>query len=51
MKVQFAEHLKEMNFISTTDPKDEEFNINSSNRSLVKAIVCAGLYPNVAIVK
>ncbi|PNF38309.1 ATP-dependent RNA helicase DHX36 [Cryptotermes secundus] len=51
MKGQFAEHLHEMNFLSSRDPKAEDANINSSNSSLVKAIICAGLYPNVAIVR
>ncbi|XP_047107788.1 ATP-dependent DNA/RNA helicase DHX36-like isoform X1 [Schistocerca piceifrons] len=51
MKKQFAEHLYEMNFLATADPKDGRANIHSNNRSLIKAIVCAGLYPNVAIVR
>lgn len=51
MKKQFAQHLHEMNFLARDDPKDERANINSNNRSLIKAIVCAGLYPNVAIVR
>jgi len=51
MKSQFAEHLYEMNFLSSKDPKAEDANINANNVSLVKAIICAGLYPNVAIVR
>jgi ATP-dependent RNA helicase DHX36 len=51
MKVQFAEYLYEMNFLSSKDPKAEAANINAKNLSLVKAIICAGLYPNVAIVR
>ncbi|XP_021919512.1 ATP-dependent RNA helicase DHX36-like isoform X2 [Zootermopsis nevadensis] len=51
MKGQFAEHLHEMNFLSSRDPKAEDSNINSNNSSLVKAIICAGLYPNVAVVR
>jgi len=51
MKGQFAEHLYEMNFLSSKDPKAEGANINANNVSLVKAIICAGLYPNVAIVR
>ncbi|KAF4518531.1 hypothetical protein B566_EDAN004275 [Ephemera danica] len=43
MKGQLAEYLENLNFISTTNPKSPEFNINSHNRSLVKAIVCSGL--------
>lgn len=49
MKQQFAEYLYEMNFIKTRDIKSLDSNCNSENFSLVKAIVCAGLYPNVAI--
>jgi Domain of unknown function (DUF1605). len=51
MKRQFAEHLHEMNFLNSKDPKAEDANINANNVSLVKAIICAGLYPNVAIVR
>jgi ATP-dependent RNA helicase DHX36 len=40
-----------MNFLSSRNPKAEDSNINSNNMSLVKAIICAGLYPNVAIVR
>ncbi|KAJ9578179.1 hypothetical protein L9F63_005568 [Diploptera punctata] len=50
MKVQFAEYLSKMDFLRSTDPKAEEANINSHNSSLVKAIICSGLYPNVAII-
>lgn len=49
MKQQFAGYLCEMNFLSNADPKDVECNRNSDNISLIKAIVCAGLYPNVTI--
>ncbi|KAK6626795.1 hypothetical protein RUM44_009272 [Polyplax serrata] len=51
MKRQFAKHLKCMNFIVSDDPKHPKSNINSNNVSLVKAIVCSGLYPNVAMIK
>ncbi|XP_014222237.1 ATP-dependent RNA helicase DHX36 [Trichogramma pretiosum] len=51
MKQQFARYLCEMKFLANSNPKDGSANTNSLNKSLVKAIVCAGLYPNVAIVK
>lgn len=51
MKSQFANYLCEMNFLHSTNPSDERANRNSNNLALVKAVVCAGLFPNVAIVK
>lgn len=51
MKKQFAENLYEMNFLNTPNPKDPAANLNSHNIGLVKAIICAGLYPNVAILR
>nr|CAI5848255.1 unnamed protein product [Callosobruchus analis] len=50
MKKQFVQYLFELEFVRNLDPKAPENNRNSDNISLVKAIVCAGLYPNVAIV-
>lgn len=51
MKRQFMEYLREMNFVDSSDPKAAEYNRNSENRSLIKAVICAGLYPNVARIK
>lgn len=51
MKTQFAQHLFQMKFMETENPSDSNANKNSKNTMLVKAIVCAGLYPNVAIIK
>ncbi|RZC33979.1 ATP-dependent RNA helicase DHX36, partial [Asbolus verrucosus] len=51
MKKQFMQYLCEMNFVSNSDPKSVECNKNSQNLSLIKAIICAGLYPNVSISK
>jgi hypothetical protein len=48
MKRQFAEHLYEMKFIDSKDVKADSANRNSRNEALVRAVVCAGLYPNVA---
>ncbi|CAB3376910.1 Hypothetical predicted protein [Cloeon dipterum] len=49
MKGQLAEHLMRMKFVDSTDPKDPNLNINSKNYALIKAVVCAGLYPNIAV--
>ncbi|XP_059476225.1 ATP-dependent DNA/RNA helicase DHX36 [Neocloeon triangulifer] len=49
MKSHLAEHLQKMKFVSSSDPKDPDFNIYSKNYALVKAVVSAGLYPNIAI--
>ncbi|KAK2585322.1 hypothetical protein KPH14_010004 [Odynerus spinipes] len=51
MKRQFAQHLYEMKFLDNDNPNDERANRNSDNMALVKAIVCAGLYPNIATIK
>lgn len=51
MKEQFMSHLFELEFVKSVDPASKEHNFNSKNISLVKAIICAGLYPNVAIIE
>lgn len=51
MKLQFMKQLLELNFVSDLNPKNLENNQNSFNLSLVKAVICAGLYPNVAIIR
>ncbi|KAK6183551.1 hypothetical protein SNE40_011010 [Patella caerulea] len=48
MKKQLAKLLQEVGFTTSSDPTDPTANLHSSNLSLVKAVVCAGLYPNVA---
>ena len=50
-KKQFAEHLHSMHFISSPNPKHQSANKNSNKEALVRAIICAGLYPNVAMIK
>ena len=50
-KKQFAEHLHSMHFISSPNPKHQSANKNSNNEPLVRAIICAGLYPNIAMIK
>jgi ATP-dependent RNA helicase DHX36 len=47
----FARVLHEIGFISTNSPSDHDANINSRNTILLRAIICAGLYPNVGIIK
>ena len=51
MKQQFSRYLCEMKFLCNENINDDLANRNSHNKSLIKAIVCAGLYPNVAVVK
>ena len=51
MKGQFAEHLHASKFLSTSDFRNRACNRNSGNEALVKAIIAAGLYPNVAKAK
>jgi len=40
-----------MKFVESLDSKQAGANRNSSNIALVRAIVCAGLYPNVGMVR
>ncbi|MEE6501081.1 hypothetical protein FKM82_004056 [Ascaphus truei] len=51
MKGQFAEHLLGVGFVSSRNPKDPTSNINSDNEKLIKAVICAGLYPKVAKIR
>ncbi|XP_076232336.1 ATP-dependent DNA/RNA helicase DHX36 isoform X2 [Calliopsis andreniformis] len=51
MKSQFAQHLYQMKFLENDNPSDRNANRNSNNTALVKAIVCAGLYPNIAVIR
>ncbi|XP_015774501.1 PREDICTED: ATP-dependent RNA helicase DHX36-like [Acropora digitifera] len=48
MKQQFSSLLRDIGFLDSSDPKATSANRNSENLKLVKAILCAGLYPNVA---
>ncbi|XP_023247427.1 ATP-dependent RNA helicase DHX36 isoform X2 [Copidosoma floridanum] len=50
MKHQFSNYLCDMKFLNSRNPNDDYANRNSHNKSLIKAIVCAGLYPNIAII-
>ncbi|XP_034024153.1 ATP-dependent DNA/RNA helicase DHX36 [Thalassophryne amazonica] len=51
MKGQFAEHLMHAGFVSSKDPKDSNSNVNSENEKLIKAVIVAGLYPKVAMIR
>ncbi|XP_013768598.1 ATP-dependent DNA/RNA helicase DHX36 [Pundamilia nyererei] len=51
MKGQFAEHLMHAGFVSSNDPKDPKSNVNSGNEKLIKAVIVAGLYPKVAMIR
>ncbi|XP_075124871.1 ATP-dependent DNA/RNA helicase DHX36 [Leptodactylus fuscus] len=51
MKEQFAEHLLGAGFVSSSNSKDPKSNRNSDNEKLVKAVICAGLYPKVAKIR
>lgn len=51
MKVQFAQYLCEMKFLDSENPSYIYSNRNSNNIALIKAIVCAGLYPNIAVIR
>ncbi|NXG29790.1 DHX36 helicase, partial [Dromaius novaehollandiae] len=51
MKGQFAEHLLAAGFVNSRDPKDPKSNTNSENEKLLKAVICAGLYPKVAKIR
>eukprot|EP00096_Caligus_rogercresseyi_P000451 TRINITY_DN10911_c0_g1_i1.p1 TRINITY_DN10911_c0_g1~~TRINITY_DN10911_c0_g1_i1.p1 ORF type:complete len:611 (+),score=96.49 TRINITY_DN10911_c0_g1_i1:100-1833(+) len=48
LKKQFAEYLYDKKFLSTKNIKDPEANVNSKDLDLIRSIVAAGLYPNVA---
>lgn len=48
MKKQFASLVHDLGFIKVANPLHQEANVNSDNENLIRAIICAGLYPNVA---
>ncbi|CAH1116350.1 unnamed protein product [Phaedon cochleariae] len=51
MKDQFMTYLMDLNFVSSLNPRDPPLNRNSRNASLIKAVICAGLFPNVAVLR
>lgn len=48
MKHQFCKLLNDARFIENSNPKDYNSNRYSENLKVVKAIICSGLYPNIA---
>ncbi|CAL4149229.1 unnamed protein product, partial [Meganyctiphanes norvegica] len=48
---QFLGFLYEKKFVESLDPESPELNVNSKNLALVRAVITAGLYPNVCCVK
>ncbi|CAG5136541.1 unnamed protein product, partial [Candidula unifasciata] len=48
MKKQLTELLYDLGFVASKNPKDARANLNSDNQGLIRAVICAGLYPNVA---
>ncbi|XP_062607434.1 LOW QUALITY PROTEIN: ATP-dependent DNA/RNA helicase DHX36-like [Saccostrea cucullata] len=48
MKKQFAELLFDIGFVNSSDPENRKSNVHSGNENLITAVVCAGLYPNIA---
>ena len=48
MKKQFTEMLYNSKFLKDPKPDHQENNHHSGNEKLLKAIICGGLYPNIA---
>lgn len=51
MRNQFVQLLHNARFLNSSDPEAVDANIHSRNQSLLKALIVAGLYPNVAMYK
>ncbi|XP_072015621.1 LOW QUALITY PROTEIN: ATP-dependent DNA/RNA helicase DHX36-like [Amphiura filiformis] len=51
MKGQFYELLYNIGFLHNKSCKQPQANRNSENEQLIKAVLCAGLYPNIAEIK
>jgi ATP-dependent RNA helicase DHX36 len=51
MMGQFAKELYDMKFLTSSHIDSEDSNRFSNNIALIKAVICAGLFPNVAIIK
>ncbi|XP_065358761.1 ATP-dependent DNA/RNA helicase DHX36 [Calliphora vicina] len=51
MKRQFADLLKNSSFLETSNCCGKSSNVNSSNVPLLRAIIAAGLYPNIAFLR
>eukprot|EP00088_Acartia_fossae_P004520 TRINITY_DN1193_c0_g1_i7.p1 TRINITY_DN1193_c0_g1~~TRINITY_DN1193_c0_g1_i7.p1 ORF type:complete len:572 (-),score=168.18 TRINITY_DN1193_c0_g1_i7:129-1814(-) len=51
LKSDLCKHLHVNGFVWSKDPGHEASNRNTDNESLVRAIICSGLYPNTAKIK
>ncbi|KAJ8032843.1 ATP-dependent RNA helicase DHX36 [Holothuria leucospilota] len=51
MKGQFCDLLYDIGFVNSKSCKHEAANRNADNHALIKAALCAGLYPNIASVQ
>lgn len=53
MKRQFCENLYAMKFLGNSDPESSENNRNTCGMhlNLLRSVICAGLYPNLACLK
>ena len=51
MKGQFCDLLYNARFLPSNNISDQRSNRNSSNKKLLKALICAGLFPNIAYVR
>jgi len=48
---QFSRDLYERKFISSPSVMDPASNVHSGDERLIRAVLCAGLFPNIALVK
>lgn len=51
LKGQFAQNLVNLKFLPSVNWRHPDVNVNSRNDALVKAVICAALYPNVGKVR
>lgn len=49
LKQEFMQNLEELGFVPNTKPNCKQCNCNSKNIDLIRAVICAGLYPNIVI--
>lgn len=50
-KKLFAQYLFDLRFLKSKTYDDDFSNKNSNDLSLVKSILCSGLYPNIAVLR
>lgn len=51
LKKEFMDNLHQLGFVPNSKPNSKECNCNSENVDLIRAVICAGLYPNLAITR